>query len=255
MKGHVEMNVDELILNHGPLFPKIDDPDYRSWKRGRHVFLFNRNIESESEILIRVTPEWAKEESFELLVFSTRMLDGVRETRVFRLVEPGQESSLEDRLYVLWGLVYRAKRFELKYSGYELVEAWGPFYSLPSNCVGSVRIPECQDRWDEYRVPVGYTAGQGLRYLAGMTGFPVEETELELNMAEDVWEPDDYRVFPNHVVTNPENGRSVTTLWGSDNPMSNHQFVGYERDGRKTYIDSEYSRPILASIHSWLLGC
>ncbi len=249
------MSVTEFIFDPGSLFPKIDNPDYRAWKRGRHVFLFNRNVEAGSEILIRVTPGWSNEEAVKLLIFSTVVQGERRETRVYSLVDPRGDCSLMDRLWVLWKLVYHAQPFELQYSLYELVQEWGPFYDLPPNCVGSIEMPARHDQWDEYRVPMGTTAGQGLQHLANMSGFSVEETELEMNMAEDIWEPDDYRTFPQHVVTNPVTGRSVTTLWGSDNPMSDHEFVGHTPDGSKTYITPECSRPILATIRSWLLGC
>ncbi len=250
------MNITDMILSPNSLFPKIDNPDYRSWRRGRDIFLYNRNLEAGSEILVRVTPGWHMEDPVEILAFSTVAQDGTRETRVYRLAEPDTDKGrlLVNRLFILWSLVYHAAPFEEQYSPYRVVESWGPFLGLPANCLRSIRIPDRQDRWDEYRMPVGSTADQGLRHLAEMAGFTVKETTLELDVSDDTWY-DDYQVVPNHVLTNPKNGRHVTTLWGSDNPMSDHEFVGYTRDGHKTYIGSEDSRPILASIHSWLLGC
>ena len=243
-----QMFIRETILNHGSLFPQIDSPDYRSWNKQEIVYIFNKKYGAET--LIKVTPHYKEENPFSLVIFHTE--NG--KTKVYHCSQIKAGKTLRSVFYELWQ--YSLGNFrenDLKYfDSYEDVKTYGPYDHKPK-CLREIQVPESQDRWDNYRVPLDYSMGQALQHLEKLSGFPVVESILTLNISDDPWY-EEWCDFPNHTISNPANGRSVTTRWGSDQMFSEFNWVAMENGNPIQSVRSEESRPFLATIHSWLLG-
>lgn len=240
--------IRETILNHGSLFPKIDSPDYRSWNITETVFLFNKK--NGRETLIKVNPGYKEDNPFSLVIFQTE--NG--KTKVYRCSQVRSEKSIRSLFYELWQYALgNFREQDLKYfDSYEDIKVYGPYDHKPK-CLRAIQIPESQDRWDAYRIPIEYSMGQALQHLGKLSGFPVSEDTLTLNVSDDPWY-EEWFDFPDHTISNPANGRSVSTRWGSDQGYSEYNWIAKENGNPVHSVRSEESRPFLATIHSWLLG-
>ena len=243
-----QMFVHETILNHGSLFPKIDSPDYRSWNVANTIFLFNKK--GRAETLIKVSPNYKETNPFSLIIFHTE--NG--KTTVYYCSQVKPEKTLRHVFYELWQYALgNFRESDLRYfDSYEHIKIYGSYDHKPK-CLREIQIPDSQDRWDKYRIPLDISMGQALQHLGKLSGFPVSEDTITLDISDDSWY-EEYQDFPDHIISNPANGRSVSTRWGSDQMWSEYNWIAKENGNPIQYVRSEESRPFLATIHSWLLG-